>query len=204
MKEADGVQFPDEGTQARILTTAAEMLAEEGYAALSMRKIGARLGLSQAAIYRHYESKGALVARIIEAGYRRMLGRVQAAAEGEADPREVLRKCFKAYLAFAIENPQLFRSILLGPLGAEGSAIAALSPGVTRKRESFALLAGTLRRGMELGLFASADIESTAQAVWAAMFGLSARLAIEGRGLDETAARVAEREIDIILRGLSV
>jgi len=192
-----------EGTAARILAAAAQMLASEGRAALSMRKIAGRLGLSQAALYRHFGSKDELIGTIIAAGYAQMLTRVLDAANGEDDPRQALRKSIRAYVAFALEKPEFFKSLLLEPVGPSGVGIEVFATGVSRRRRSFGFLAECLVRGMDAGLFAKADPEITAQAVWAAMFGLTARLVIEGKDLRGAGGRIAEREIELILRGLS-
>jgi AcrR family transcriptional regulator len=178
------------------------MLVGEGYSALSMRKIASRLGLSQAALYRHYRDKADLVRTIIASGYSEMLARVVAEAGGESDPREALKRGIRAYIAYSTERPEFFKSVLLAPLGSDGAGTEAFATGVTRKRRSFGFLAELLERGMDAGLFAKADAELTAQALWAAMFGLTARLVIEGKSLRGAGARIAEREIEILLRGL--
>ena len=46
-----------EPTQERLLTVAAELFAEQGYAGTSMRKIARAAGITQAAIYHHFASK---------------------------------------------------------------------------------------------------------------------------------------------------
>ena len=52
-------------TRERILQTALALFAERGYAGTSMSDIAGALGLSKAAIYRHYESKQAIFDSIV-------------------------------------------------------------------------------------------------------------------------------------------
>ena len=52
-------------TRERILQTALALFAERGYAGTSMSDIAGALGLSKAALYRHYESKQAIMGSII-------------------------------------------------------------------------------------------------------------------------------------------
>lgn len=52
-------------TRERILQTALALFAEKGYAGTSMSDIAGALGLSKAALYRHYESKQAILDRIV-------------------------------------------------------------------------------------------------------------------------------------------
>jgi len=203
MKKKQETATAEEGTASRILTVATKMLMEEGCAGLSMRKISSRLGLSQAALYRHYRNKAELVQTIIAAGYAGMLDRVLSAARGENDPRIMLKKSIEAYISYALEKPEFFKSVLLAPPGPGSEDVNVLSAGVARKRRSFGFLAECLAKGMDAGLFARADIELTAQAVWAAMFGLTARLVLEGKRSAGIGSRIVEREIEISLRGLS-
>ena len=43
-----------EGTKERILETALELFAQNGYLGTSMNDIAARLGFTKAALYKHY------------------------------------------------------------------------------------------------------------------------------------------------------
>ena len=52
-------------TRERILQTALALFAERGYAGTSMSDIAGALGLSKAALYRHYESKQAILDSIV-------------------------------------------------------------------------------------------------------------------------------------------
>ena len=207
----------DEGSAARILSAASDLLAEEGYEALSMRKVAAKVGLSQAAIYRHYADKAELVAMIVEAGYSRLRSMVEGLDEEIADPEELIAEGIRAYVGFARESPRLFKAVLFQDIGPARGAVDAFSPGVARKRRTFELLSARLARGMASGAFSPADPEVTAQALWATMFGLAARFSIEAdRGREDSSpssaeakaeserrmGEVMEREIEIVMRGL--
>src|SRR6516164_3531446 len=59
-----------------------EMLSEGGAAALDLRKVARRAGVSHAAPYRHFADKQALVAAINEEGFRRLAERIQLTLRG--------------------------------------------------------------------------------------------------------------------------
>jgi AcrR family transcriptional regulator len=203
MDEGREMETEAEGSASRILAAAAEILADEGYEALSMRKVAARVGLSQAAIYRHYRDKAELMASVIGAGYARLAGKLEGGEQLGGRPEAILAEGIRRYVDFALDSPRLFRAILLQDLGPAGKGIEAFAPGVSRRRRTFELLSSTIARGMAGGSFSPGDPELTAQAVWAAMFGLAARLSLES-GLDRGRIEaLREREIEIILRGLS-
>lgn len=198
------------GSAHRILEAASELLATDGYEAFSMRKVAAMVGLSQTAIYRHYADKADLVGKVIDSGYSMMRSRIEALQDPALSPADLLAGGIRAYIAFAEENPRLFKAVLLQDLGPNQAKVNAFSPGVSGRRKTFEMMAGLVARGVAEGLFAPCDPEPTAQAVWAAMFGLAARVALEtgSEGAGEAAASarrrlVVERQIEIILRGLS-
>lgn len=69
-----------------ILSSALDLVDEEGLSALSLRSLGKRLGVSQAAFYRHFPDKAALLEGIAEQVWRltfeAFLGRVDDGAVG--------------------------------------------------------------------------------------------------------------------------
>ena len=71
-----------------ILSTALDLVDEEGLSALSLRSLGKRLGVSQAAFYRHFPDKAALLEGIAEQVWRltfeAFLDRVDAGSVGVA------------------------------------------------------------------------------------------------------------------------
>jgi len=192
------------GSADRILEAGMRILEEEGYEALSMRKVGAAVGLSQAAIYRHYKDKAELVARIVEAGYRDLVALSALPKEGAGGQADLLAVGMRRYFSFALERPQLFKTVLLEDIGPAGSGTAVLEEGVATRRDTFANLVQLLGRGMASGEFRKADPEVTAQALWASMFGLAARLVIESARPEGAgrAGEVIDRQIDLLLAGL--
>ncbi len=55
-----------EGTKERILEMALELFAQNGYLGTSMNDIAARLGITKAALYKHYARKQEILERIVE------------------------------------------------------------------------------------------------------------------------------------------
>ena len=52
-------------TKERILETALELFAQNGYLGTSMNDIAGRLGFTKAALYKHYTSKQEILDRIV-------------------------------------------------------------------------------------------------------------------------------------------
>lgn len=65
---------PATNRRAAILDAALDLLAEEGYAGASLRKVAARVGIAQPSLYHHFATKEELVEHVIAAGAGRMFG----------------------------------------------------------------------------------------------------------------------------------
>ncbi|MEP7288152.1 MAG: TetR/AcrR family transcriptional regulator [Chloroflexota bacterium] len=92
-----------------------EMLSEGGAAALDLRKIARKVGVSHSAPYRHFADKQALLAAINEEGFLRLAERIEAALkEAPNDPLEQLQAIATTYMQFAVDNPWLMREMFSG------------------------------------------------------------------------------------------
>ena len=96
---------------AALLRAAGKRLEKEGVAALSLRALTRRTGVSHAAPYRHFRDRDSLLAALAAEGFA-ILGREQreAAAAGG------LRAMGEAYVRFALAHPQRFRLMFGGQL----------------------------------------------------------------------------------------
>jgi len=92
----------------RILTAAAELAARRGFHTVGMADIGAEAGIVGSGIYRHFDSKGAILVALLD----RVMGRIaDGAAEILARPgtdREHLSALVSDHVAIAVED----RSVL--------------------------------------------------------------------------------------------
>lgn len=99
-----------------ILSAALELVDDAGLSALSLRSLGKRLGVSQAAFYRHFPDKAALLEGICEQlwrlTYERFLALVQGgdAALDDAAPGALLQRLPLPHRAPCRVNPCQTRS----------------------------------------------------------------------------------------------
>ena len=93
-----------------IMDAARHILAHQGPDALSMRSVADRVGMSATAIYRYFDNKDALVARVVQSGFTRFGEYLREAAErypsGSLDRLAALGE---AYIRFALENQEYFK-----------------------------------------------------------------------------------------------
>jgi AcrR family transcriptional regulator len=91
------------------LTEAFRIVDKQGSEALSVRALAQKLGVSDPAIYRHYQSREAL---LVEVARRGATGHMQALADAftlEDEPLVALEACGRAYVTFACEHRGWFR-----------------------------------------------------------------------------------------------
>jgi AcrR family transcriptional regulator len=104
---------PDLSPRAReIVAAARDLLEKEGYDALSMRRLGERLGIRAPSLYKHFPDKRALETALIATGFEESAAAFEKAAAAE----EPLTALVAAYRAFAREHPHLYRLMTERPL----------------------------------------------------------------------------------------
>ena len=75
-----------EGTKKRILRTALELFAQNGYLGTSMNDIAGQLGITKAALYKHYASKQEILDKIVERMNKMDYERAEAYEMPETEP----------------------------------------------------------------------------------------------------------------------
>jgi AcrR family transcriptional regulator len=180
-----------------------EMLSEGGAAALDLRKVARKAGVSHAAPYRHFADKQALVAAINEEGFRRLAERIQSTLrEAPDDSFEQLQAIARAYVQFARENPWLMREMFSG-LTVEREAFPDL---YTASKALFMCYVEVVKRGQQRGSIIDIDAGALAGVLWSLLHGV-AMLTIENQMRSYTdgpdgAERVTRFSVQMLFEGL--
>ncbi len=155
-------------TEAAILDAAREILAEDGFDALSMRAVAARVGLSATALYNYFDNKQALVDRVVARGFRRFESYLWSALEGvPAGGSERMRALGAAYLRFARENEQYFK-IMFTIQPADPREIEELPGG-----GGYRILKESVTNAMSSGEIRDTDPDLVALYLWSCVHGLA-------------------------------
>ncbi|MEE2030511.1 SACE_7040 family transcriptional regulator [Rhodococcus chondri] len=93
----------------QLLRAAARLIAERGFTGVRLEDLGAAVGISGPAVYRHFSNKDALLVEILVDISRRLLSGGTAVVEGTADPRAALEGLVDFHLDFALGEPDLIR-----------------------------------------------------------------------------------------------
>lgn len=92
-----------------ILTAAREIAAEEGWQAVTTRKVAERIECSQPTIYGYFENKEAILLALLRYGYEQLVEVMQEAFTSTDDPEIRLLAMSEAYWDFAFRSPELYQ-----------------------------------------------------------------------------------------------
>lgn len=185
-------------TRGRILDAARDLYLEEGRAAVTMRAVAERVGVTATALYRHFHNKDALITEVIDEGFRTFASYLYRALEGP-DPGARLRLAGEAYLEFGLEHPEFYRTIFM----AEGRARA---PGEEDMQSSatFRFLKDRVAECVDAGVLEPAPPEDLALTIWAHTHGLVSLFISGALPMDEDEFRsVYGRSLHDLIAGLA-
>lgn len=185
----------------RILETSRALLDEEGLAALSLREVARRAGVTHQAPYHHFADREAILAELVTEGFDTLAGRLTAANDRATSEglRSALLASFEAYVGFALAHPGVFR-IMFRPEVCDPQRFAQARAAGERAHAELARLVTILNAG--------AHDEVLASLLWAHVHGLACLLLDGplGPSLASEVARaahmraVAERFAKLLLR----
>ncbi|MEV4563550.1 helix-turn-helix domain-containing protein [Nonomuraea sp. NPDC049419] len=93
--------------RAEILEAAARLFAARGFHGVSIEDIGAAVGVSGPALYRHFDGKDALLSEMLLDVSSRLRESAVAVATSSPGPKETLDALLNVQITFAIEQPAL-------------------------------------------------------------------------------------------------
>ena len=97
-----------------LLDEALATIRAEGVDGLTLREIGARVGVSRTALYRHFADKRALLAAVATEGFRTLRQQLITAWEDGGRGRAAFDSMGVAYVRFAVANPAHYRVMFGG------------------------------------------------------------------------------------------
>ncbi len=189
----------EESTKSRLLVAARDHYLDVGAHHFSLREVARRAGVTAAAVYRHFESKQALLDALCEEGFRVFGGYLMESLRAR-DPMARIRAAGEQYLRFGLERPHDYRVIFMSEVGAPGPAASSKSS------TSFQFLVDRVRECMAAGAFGPGDPELVAVSIWSHVHGLTS-LRIAGQltevGDDAAFRDVFHASLEVLLAGLA-
>jgi AcrR family transcriptional regulator len=187
-------------TTARIAEAALRILEKEGPQAVSMRRVASAVGITPMAIYHHFPNRQALLTRITDAEFSRLLAFIRAHPPRGASP-ERLVTLMEGYVDYALARPRLFDYVFSQP-----RPDARQFPRDFRARRSTTsnIVADTVAHAMQEGFLRKDDVWEVAFAIWAHVHGHIALYRAGRIGLTEKQFRaLVRRSLRRFLHGLA-
>lgn len=186
-----------------LLRSAERIIKKRGLAFVSLREVARDARVSHSAPAHHFGNKAGLLTAFAADGFARMVD--LCAAEAKKGPQtgpDILEAIGRAYVRFAIDNPEhfgvMFREELLDASSPEFTAAAD---------RAYELLSQALRKCVAEGYLRGADLEAVGASSWAMAHGLATlwiggRLRARSQEKDgvRVAARVLRAFVDATIR----
>jgi AcrR family transcriptional regulator len=189
--------------RAALVEAALALLRERGVAALTLRAVARRAGVSHMAPYHHFADRQALVAALAQRGFERLLAAVRTRARrAGGDPLGQFRESAFGYVLFAVRNPALYR-VMFGPEVARPDD----HPGYRAAADAaYALITDGARALRAQGVIHWDDLDGLCAAIWAQLHGLAVLLLdgklARGRDLERAAIELTTAATRLMYVGL--
>lgn len=176
---------PRGDTRARLVAAASALLAEGGSAAVTLRAVGDRAGVSRTAPYRHFRDKDDLLTAVLADAMNRLYGAFAAEITAARPVPEALRRAFLSYVRFGLDWPEHYL-LMFGERLADLHSIAP---------QAFSSLPDVLTEWQRAGEIRAGDIGDMSFLVLSALHGLvtialAGHLAAKGLDTDEALERL--------------
>lgn len=175
--------------RAALLDAGLRLLRERSADALALRELAREVGVSAAAIYRHFPDKNALMAALAAEGLERLAKAQRRATRSAGGGRAGFLASGMAYVRFAVDNPALFR--LVFSAAPQGDPLEA-------RLDSVSTALRDLRQDIEALMPAAApaaERKAAALHAWALVHGLAQlvlerQIAVDWRLIERVLSRV--------------
>jgi len=183
-----------------ILDAARDMFVREGFENVSMRKIAEKIEYSPTTIYLYFHDKSDLLDCICEETFVRLIRKQAMLDQTVPDPVERLERGLRVYIDFGLKHPNHYKVTFMSQ--------SIPNPELCRRsremgQKAFGNLRGMLAECAEKHLIEIADLDATAQAVWAMVHGLTSLMIAKPHYQWAERSHLVDTLIGNIMRGLN-
>ena len=139
--------------QLEIIEAAGQLVTEDGFAALTTKRLAERMHFTEAALYRHFNSKEEILVTMLHPLASNIDERLTSVAEAHPEPVERVRAMFDSQFDYFQKNPQYLMAIFAtGVLEASHAIDAGIERIMVVKRRH---LLSAIKDGQRSGAFTS-------------------------------------------------
>lgn len=190
-----------ENLREQIMDAARELFVSEGYESVSMRKIADKIEYSPTTIYLYFKDKTDLLVQLCDETFARLGERLERIRQKQEDPLLALREAARAYVKFGLQHPNHYKIVFITPLQQEVDDERYAFEGSMGER-TFNYLRECVSVCVEQKKFRPVDVETTSQALWAAMHGVTSLLVAHTDFPWVSREKLIDHVIDTMIKGL--
>jgi AcrR family transcriptional regulator len=154
-------------TADRLVTAAAELLDSGGESAVTLRAVGAAVGMSHNAPYKHFHNREDLLAAVATADFNAVAATWAQLRASQREPLERLLGALEVMITFSVEHPARYRLLFNNPsIAAQGGP---LTHAAHRALDEFALVVETCQAE---GVLPNTPSSTLAVIIFATLHGL--------------------------------
>ncbi len=154
-----------QATQQAILQAALTIASEEGWQAVTIRRVAERIEYSPSAIYKYFEEKEAILHALLLQGFQQMLAALEYIAAQERNPRERLLQITIAYWDFVWHHTTLYQLMF---------DLKGTYHEIKEAKAAFLLVRTAIEEWSQANGIIIADLDAAVDILWATMHGLVA------------------------------
>lgn len=154
-------------TRDGILNAARQIARQDGWGAVTIRRIADLIEYTPPIVYEYFASKDALLEELQAQGFAELADRVQASLASEPDARQRLLTATGAYLDFAYTEPELYQLMHGG-----SSAAVSLDKTLAQATRVGTIMEGCLQNWAAAESITLADPAAAVEMTWGLLHGL--------------------------------
>ncbi len=198
MASKDRILRLKEETRSSILEAAYKIVKEEGWQALSMRKIADEIEYTAPIIYEYFSNKEAILAELNKKGYLYLAKEMEEARNKHENPGKQLEAMWMAYWNFAFKKKELYQLMF-------GVQMNCCQLQKTKEAEAPAkLVTDAIRQLMNGKNLSEDEVCRRYYTFWSVVHGLVSINLVNRGASDEMNKQVLKDAIDGIIRSITV
>lgn len=197
MASKERIQRLKEDTKMKILEAAYKIVKEEGWQALSMRKIADEIEYTAPIIYEYFSNKEAILAELNKKGFLYLAKEMEEAKNKHEHPAQQLEAMWMAYWNFAFKKKELYQLMF-------GVQMNCCSMQKTPEAEAPGkLITDAIRRLMPGKELSEDEVCRRYYTFWSVVHGLVSINLVNRGTSDEMNKQVLKEAIDGIIRAIT-
>ncbi len=180
---------------------ASEIIIEEGYSKLSIRKIATKIDYSPSLIYNYYENKADIVLSIWQEKSAKIIHTMSNLRLNDPNEKNNIKNLFKTYINLILESPEEYRAIMLNNI----DVIKKVTFDFTEEEKSSLKIKNTKKqydKYLEEGLLRSIDTERYAFFSWISINGFVSNMVLCNNKDKAFINKLIDGYLDFMIHGI--